>query len=62
MTRTIHVETELPTNDDKVWEAMKQPASFLYVTRGLVGFPPSPAAPTPSAPAKPDRAGCSRST
>jgi hypothetical protein len=39
MTRTIHVETDLPTSADRVWEAMKHPASFLYVTRGLVGFP-----------------------
>jgi hypothetical protein len=39
MTTTIHVETELPTSADRVWSAMKHPASFLYVTRGLVGFP-----------------------
>ncbi|MBV8950972.1 MAG: hypothetical protein JOZ99_08860, partial [Actinobacteria bacterium] len=39
MTRTIHVETELPTSADKVWAAMKHPASFLFVTRGLIGFP-----------------------
>lgn len=37
--RTILIETELPTGADRVWEAMKHPASFLYVTRGLVGFP-----------------------
>lgn len=37
--RTIHIETELPTSAERVWEAMKHPASFLYVTRGLVGFP-----------------------
>ena len=37
--RTIHVETELPTRAERVWAAMKHPASFLYVTRGLVGFP-----------------------
>lgn len=37
--RTIHIETELPTSAERVWDAMKHPASFLYVTRGLVGFP-----------------------
>ncbi len=37
--RTIQVETELPTSAERVWQAMKHPASFLYVTRGLVGFP-----------------------
>jgi hypothetical protein len=37
--RTIQVETELPTGAECVWQAMKHPASFLYVTRGLVGFP-----------------------
>jgi hypothetical protein len=36
---TIHLETELPTSAERVWDAMKQPASFLYVTRGLLGFP-----------------------
>ena len=36
---TIHVETELPTSAERVWDAMVQPASFLYVTRGLLGFP-----------------------
>lgn len=37
--RTIHIATELPTTADLVWGAMKHPASFLYVCRGLVGFP-----------------------
>jgi hypothetical protein len=37
--RTIHLETELPTNADKVWHAMCHPASFTYVTRGLIGVP-----------------------
>lgn len=37
--RTILVETGLPTTADKVWEAMKHPASLLYVTRGLLGLP-----------------------
>lgn len=37
--RTIHVETDLPTSADRVWNAMKHPASFLYVTRGVLGFP-----------------------
>lgn len=38
-TRTIYVETELPTDADRVWEAMQHPASFLYITRGVLGFP-----------------------
>lgn len=37
--RTIHVETELPTTADAVWQAMQHPASFLYVMKGLFGVP-----------------------
>lgn len=37
--RTINVQTDLPTTADKVWQAMQHTASFLYVTRGLFGFP-----------------------
>ncbi|WP_433170524.1 hypothetical protein [Actinoallomurus sp. CA-150999] len=37
--KTIHVQTELPTTADAVWQAMQHAASFLYVTRGLFGFP-----------------------
>jgi hypothetical protein len=37
--KTIHVRTELPTDADAVWQAMQYAASFLYVTRGLFGFP-----------------------
>jgi hypothetical protein len=39
MARTIHVRTELPTDADRVWSALQQPASFIYVTRGLVAMP-----------------------
>jgi len=39
MTKTIHVETMLPTSADRVWSAMKQPATMLYVLRGIAGFP-----------------------
>ena len=37
--RTIHIETELPTDADRVWSAMTNAASFLYVTCGALGFP-----------------------
>jgi hypothetical protein len=37
--KTIHVHTDLPTTADKVWQAMQHPAAFLYVIRGLFGFP-----------------------
>ena len=37
--KTIHVHTELPTTADAVWQAMQHAASFLYVNRGLFGFP-----------------------
>lgn len=37
--RTIHIETELPTDADRVWGAMTNLTSFLYVTRGVVSFP-----------------------
>jgi hypothetical protein len=39
VTRTINVSTELPADADRVWAAMKQPATFLYVIRGLLGMP-----------------------
>ncbi|GFG64799.1 hypothetical protein MKUB_22890 [Mycobacterium kubicae] len=37
--RTVHVETILPTSSDRVWSAMLSPATFLYVCKGLFGFP-----------------------
>lgn len=37
--RTVHVETILPTSADRVWSAMLSPATFLYVCKGLFGFP-----------------------
>ena len=37
--RTVTVETTLPTTADRVWSAMQHPSSFLYVTRGALGFP-----------------------
>ena len=37
--RTVHVETILPTRADRVWSAMLSPATFLYVCKGLFGFP-----------------------
>lgn len=37
--KTIHVSTDLPTDAETVWSAMQHPASFLYVTRGLLGVP-----------------------
>jgi hypothetical protein len=39
MSTTIRVETELPAEADRVWSAMKHPASFLYICRGLLGWP-----------------------
>lgn len=38
-TGTVDLSTELPTSADRVWHAMQQPETFLYVTRGLIGFP-----------------------
>lgn len=37
--RTIHLETELPTDAERVWRALQHPASFTYVCRGLFGVP-----------------------
>ncbi|HEX4247611.1 MAG TPA: hypothetical protein VH008_07070 [Pseudonocardia sp.] len=37
--RTIRIETELPTGADRVFDALRHPASFNYVTRGVIGFP-----------------------
>jgi hypothetical protein len=39
MAKTIHVQTTLATDAGRVWEAMKHLASFLYVCRGLFGWP-----------------------
>ena len=39
LTQTIRIETELPTSADAVWRAMCHPASFSYVTRGILGVP-----------------------
>ena len=36
---TIHLDTILDAPAENVWGAMKHPASFLYVTRGLIGVP-----------------------
>ena len=37
--RTVHVETILPTDADRVWSAILSPVTFLYVCKGLLGFP-----------------------
>jgi hypothetical protein len=37
--RTVHVETILPASAGRVWSAMLSPATFLYVCKGLFGFP-----------------------
>ncbi len=37
--RTVHLETILPTNAERVWYAMQSPAIFLYVCKGLFGIP-----------------------
>lgn len=35
----IHVETILPADTERVWQAMQQVSTFLYVCRGLFGVP-----------------------
>ncbi len=37
--KTVHIASELPTDADRVWAAMRHPASFNYVCRGLIGIP-----------------------
>jgi hypothetical protein len=37
--RTVYLETILPTSADRVWPAMLSPVTFLYVCKGLFGFP-----------------------
>lgn len=39
LTKTVRIETELPTGAERVWSAMRHPASFNYVCRGLIGLP-----------------------
>ena len=38
--KTVHIETTLPTDADRVWRAMQHPSSLVYVLRGLLSFPP----------------------
>ncbi|EHB47840.1 hypothetical protein MycrhDRAFT_5966 [Mycolicibacterium rhodesiae JS60] len=37
--RTIHHHTVLPTNAERVWQAMLSPATFLYLCKGLFTMP-----------------------
>lgn len=37
--KTITVASELPTDVERVWQAMQHPATLSYVTRGLFGLP-----------------------
>lgn len=37
--RTVHLSTELPTDAARVWASLQHTEPFLYVCRGLVGFP-----------------------
>lgn len=39
MTATVHLETELAAPVDRVWDAMQQPSTFLYLVRGLLSVP-----------------------
>lgn len=39
MTATFSVESVLAAPADRVWEALRSPATFLYVTRGLLAMP-----------------------
>ena len=37
--KTVHVTSDLLAPADRVWSALKHPASFLYVVRGLFRVP-----------------------
>ncbi len=37
--QTVELTTTLPTGAERVWTAMKSPATFLYLCRGLFGAP-----------------------
>lgn len=37
--RTVRIDSELPTDADRVWSAIQHPASLTYVCRGLLGVP-----------------------
>ena len=52
--RTVHLETILPTTADRVWPAMLSPVTFLYLCKGLFGFP---ALSGRSEPLRPDESG-----
>ncbi|MEU9804447.1 hypothetical protein [Mycobacterium sp. NPDC050853] len=37
--KTVYLETELPTDADRVWGAMQYAGTFLYLCRGIFGIP-----------------------
>ena len=37
--KTVYLETELPTDAERVWQSMQHIGTFLYVCRGLFGIP-----------------------
>ncbi|MGB8403801.1 MAG: hypothetical protein WCE30_07025 [Mycobacterium sp.] len=37
--KTVHTESELQAGVDQIWHMMQQPATFLYVCRGLFAVP-----------------------
>ncbi|AGM29914.1 Uncharacterised protein [Mycobacteroides abscessus] len=37
--KTVYLETQLPTDADRVWNAMQYAGTFLYLCRGLFGIP-----------------------
>ncbi|CPR85179.1 hypothetical protein PP568_10675 [Mycobacteroides abscessus] len=37
--KTVYLETELPTDAERVWNAMQYAGTFLYLCRGLFGIP-----------------------
>jgi len=37
--RTVHLETILPITADRAWPAVLSPVTFLYLCKGLFGFP-----------------------
>lgn len=43
----VSLQTTLEAPPDKVWEAVKQVDTLLYVTRGMLGFRPTPSNTTP---------------
>lgn len=60
--KTVYLETQLPTDADRVWNAMQYAGTFLYLCRGLFGIPALSGVLSPCGWARPAPRGCGACT